>query len=394
MRTSLPALCLVLACFGTRPALAQDPDVDQAKVDAAIKKGIEFLRTQMGGLDAPQGGSGTPGFQHISRLNSSELVLWTFVHAGVPDSDDDFQKLFKKMLEDKLEQTYNVSFQALILEEVNRVKYQWRIQQCAQFLVDNQCRNGQWSYGAEVPLDHIPPVENKDVATGGGGSAKPPEKDKAGKPKVVKTVRVEQRQFAQEFGDNSNSQYAALGLRACHDAGVILPDKVLKLGEQHWRKAQNKDSGWGYNATANMEGSYGSMSAGAIGSLCIYLYMLKKDWKRDADAIRGLEWLAKNFTVSKNPSAPQSIASQMLYYYLYALERAGMLYGTETMGTHKWYPEGANFLLKAQQQNGSWSALGQTAGMNAVWDTCWAILFLRRATRPLQDVATGDPRKK
>jgi hypothetical protein len=29
-------------------------------------------------------------------------------------------------------------------------------------------------------------------------------------------------------------------------------------------------------------------------------------------------------------------------------------------------------------------------GDHAIWDTCFAILFLRRATRPLDDVATID----
>ena len=39
---------------------------------------------------------------------------------------------------------------------------------------------------------------------------------------------------------------------------------------------------------------------------------------------------------------------------------------------------------KAQQADGSWAA-SAPAEMNdtAVWNTCWSILFLNRATRPL-----------
>jgi hypothetical protein len=33
-------------------------------------------------------------------------------------------------------------------------------------------------------------------------------------------------------------------------------------------------------------------------------------------------------------------------------------------------------------------------GHEPVWDTCFAILFLKRATRPLMDVASVDPSKK
>ena len=62
-------------------------------------------------------------------------------------------------------------------------------------------------------------------------------------------------------------------------------------------------------------------------------------------------------------------------YYMYALERAGMLYGTEMMGTHKWYPEGAKVLIETQGADGT--------GATARSDTCFAILFLKRATRAL-----------
>ena len=67
--------------------------------------------------------------------------------------------------------------------------------------------------------------------------------------------------------------------------------------------------------------------------------------------------------------------------YLYALERVGILSGTVDIGTHDWYREGANFILKSQKEDGSWKTA--TGGGNAVWDTCFAILFLKRATRPL-----------
>jgi len=75
------------------------------------------------------------------------------------------------------------------------------------------------------------------------------------------------------------------------------------------------------------------------------------------------------------------------YYYLYALERAGIFVGTETLGAHEWYAEGAQYLLAQQKDDGSWLSKGAD---HAIWDTCFAILFLRRATRPLTDVASTD----
>ena len=73
-------------------------------------------------------------------------------------------------------------------------------------------------------------------------------------------------------------------------------------------------------------------------------------------------------------------------YWLYAVERVGILLGTEFLGRHEWYPEGAKFLLESQGADGSWK--GQSIG-GAVADTCFALLFLRRATKPLPKVATG-----
>ena len=73
------------------------------------------------------------------------------------------------------------------------------------------------------------------------------------------------------------------------------------------------------------------------------------------------------------------------------LIRAGIFYGTERFGAHEWYPEGATYLLGEQKPDGSWKA-GKSD--HEIWDTCFAILFLRRATRPLIDVASTDGRKK
>ena len=64
-----------------------------------------------------------------------------------------------------------------------------------------------------------------------------------------------------------------------------------------------------------------------------------------------------------------------------------MLYGTELIGRHEWYVEGAKLLLDAQKADGSWRVAN---GENAAYDTCFAILFLRRATMPLGDVASTD----
>ena len=397
-------LAIALAAGMTMTAAAQDAPkkqdpaqahakVDQNRVDKAIKKGVEFLKAA-----AP--GKTKHGTKEILW---DELVLLTYVHAGVAEDDPAFEKLFKSMMERELEHTYEVSLQAMILEELDRVKYQDRIAQCAQFLVDNQCVNGQWSYGEPSPFVKDVPTggdggRRKDVAAGGGEKKGSTATSVREKPPVTKKIPIKKRRDGPLTGDNSNSQYAALGLRACADAGIQFPNAVLNAGALWWRNSQKPDKnkggykaeGWCYGPKEHADhAAYGSMTAGAVGSLVIYDYLLKDNWKADKDVANGLQWLAENFKITETPGPCEHGGGKpemFLYYWLYALERAGILYGTETFGGHEWYPTGANWLLDNQVKDGSW---GASAGSNKVWDTCFAILFLRRATRPLEEVASG-----
>src|SRR6185503_196995 len=145
-------------------------EVDQVKVDMAIEKGIKYLKS----INA----SHLKANDHVGRrMGPRELVLFTYCHADLPETDADFKVLFDEMMKDKLEATYCVSLQAMVLEEVERVKYQKRIAQCAKFLVDNQTVDGKangagyWSYGS--PSIYVEDItydvpKRKDVASGGG----------------------------------------------------------------------------------------------------------------------------------------------------------------------------------------------------------------------------------
>ena len=68
-------------------------------------------------------------------------------------------------------------------------------------------------------------------------------------------------------------------------------------------------------------------------------------------------------------------------YYLYGLERAGVLGLVHRFGDHEWFDRGARHLISQQKPNGSWKGSGSTAGL--VPDTCFALLFLSRGTTPV-----------
>lgn len=131
----------------------------------------------------------------------------------------------------------------------------------------------------------------------------------------------------------------------------------------------------------------GSMTASGIAALVIAKSELegsKSAWSRRSAAVDrairdGCAWLARYFIVDANPTAA-NLRMNWGYYYLYGCERAGVLAGTYRFGTHDWYDEGAAWLLGQQQTDGAWPA---EAVLSSFADSCFALLFLRRATIPL-----------
>ncbi len=206
-------------------------DVNPIKVESAIHKGIEYLRGK-----------------RIDNRNGNVLIFLTFVHAGVPASDPDLQALLKDALETDLEHTYQVALTAMAFEEFDRVKYQGRIHQCAQFLADNIGPKGQTRYGQ--PTTFTEGIATADTAApvrsqkGGPKVYDPPSNGASReKPPVARIIQVRQKRPGPGDHDHSNMQYAALGLRACHDAGMRFESALLKLVEEWWREAQDNDSG-------------------------------------------------------------------------------------------------------------------------------------------------------
>ena len=381
---------ILFLLFGAAiPAAAQDPNaVSQREIDQAIRKGAEYLKT-------------APSWGDWLHANCDELILLTMIHAGVPESNPKFDEYLRHCLQAPLEKTYKVACLAMALEELDASGYQMKIAQCAAFLLDNQAANGQWSYGKPVDVKNYPYTEGeKKVETGArpGGAREFGSTVREHK-KPSKSIVVPQTKHEGEAGDNSNSQYASLGLRACFDANIKLPPDALHLARKWWVESQWPDEGEGAKAGKNAVNSGGDttriqgwsykksgdegqkeptapMTAGAVGATVIYEYMLGRDFKKDAVTRAGVNWIGKHYSVNDN------------LYYMYALERAGMLYDTTKFGDHDWYWEGAKHLIHSQKDDGSWG--NNDKPEKNTWDTCFAILFLKKATR---GVATGDGKR-
>lgn len=144
----------------------------------------------------------------------------------------------------------------------------------------------------------------------------------------------------------------------------------------------------------------GSRTASGIGVLTLARYFLAeakvaagKPTVSQAALERGiydgLAWLATHFHAWQNPGAPGG----RMINYLYCTERAMDLVGAERLGEHLWYVEMVQQLLPQQDERGAWDTKDAQVGeRNAVIDTAYALLFLRRAAQggvPRMPVVTG-----
>jgi hypothetical protein len=301
-------------------------------------------------------------------MPTDDLALLALLTAGVPETDPFAAELLHRTLEAPLQRVYTVALHAMVLGRLGgRAE---RLAACAQFLIDNQAPDGRWGYGsATVPL---PP-----------GQA----------PKQART--------GQSGPNNSTTLFAAMGLRACADGGIRIPRETLERGAQAWRNSQLADAdsgasdraGWCYLREEKDHHPYGSMTAGGLGALLTLDLLAGRDPRKDAAVTKGLNWLEYHFTVLENFGPVEDLMAKEIvsdtpapmtefYYYLWALERVGGTLGIVKMGDRDWFHEGAHELLMLQKTDGSWSS--GVKRCNPVWDTCYAILFLMRPTRPVE----------
>ncbi len=173
------------------------------------------------------------------------------------------------------------------------------------------------------------------------------------------------------WGDNSRTQFALLGLKSAHDLGVPVAPITFERARDYVERRQNSVGGWGYHAPAPP--GYNSMTAAGVSSLHIVLEDARKHCPvcgaadETSELNRGVSWLAKRLNIQ----TPQP----RHYYYLYSLERVGVLLGQKYFGGRDWYREGAEFLLRSQNPDGTWTGDDRA--------TEFALLFLAKGRAPI-----------
>jgi hypothetical protein len=376
MRRALPLLAL-LALLPRASARADGPAAPApAAVRAAIDRGAAFLRARF-----------RDGFPGEAWDDPAEVVVLALAHAGADLSDPVFAKGLERLERAEPRFTYRTACLAMALAEVNPRRHQRRIAHCAQWLVDTQLAGGEWGYPGGV-FGAARRPRGATVAPPLPADAGP-RGDAAPRPRVVVARRPRPAADRGLEGDLSNTQFAVLGLRACREAGVEVPRETWRDALAYLRRHQRGDGGWGYVVAGRQDAaSYASLTCGGAAATAICLHALGvRDPASDPTVRRALAWLRGRLDVRRNAGVEGSSVVGLRpwqHFHLYALERAARVLGLAAVGERDWYAEGARWLLAGQRPDGSWrDDEGPATGSMAVPDTCFALLFLSRATKPL-----------
>jgi hypothetical protein len=226
-------------------------------------------------------------------------------------------------------------------------------------------------------------------------------------PRVIKGKAKPRGMLRGVSGDNSNTQFAILALWVARRHGVPM-ERTLALVDHRFQSSQNIDGGWGYHYQGGDAGTRPSMTCvGLLGLAMGHGFAQEtaadakdkqegihaKERKQDPSIQRGLKKLGQYVG---NASGIRRFAGQLDLYFLWSVERVGVLYNLKTIGNKDWYAWASQSLLATQEKNGSWWTRGYH-GSSTTIDTCLALLILRRTnlvpdlTENLRMLAITDP---
>jgi hypothetical protein len=450
-RASLLILVLILA-----PGLANA--ADPKEVDAAIRRGSDFLKQQYGNGAAPQ--DATYG------IGPAALAGLALLETGTPANHQAVANIAKAVryavpAETK---TYQIVLCLLFLHRLGDPGDEARIQLLAVRLLAGQNARGGWTYECvdSVPRDVEQRLrarlgENTLVSDRGGtapaATQSSPAKDRGNGPPPAARLHAEVQKYAatlsnsrvKEFGDdNSNTQFAILGTWVARGHGIAVESALDMIEKRFLSTQDHQTGGWPYNGH-NGWGSPSMTCAGLIGLATAIgrreERLLKAAQNKPAPAPAPTSPAPTPTTPETKSNDPffspppreevpppkkkeeaqppkkgaalraqdardqavrrgmenlgQALAGNQLrdgrigggrrgegrgpgglnLYFLWSLERVGVIFGVDKIGGIDWYATGADSLLPAQQQDGSWGGGEYGPEVN----TSFALLFLSRS---------------
>jgi hypothetical protein len=386
---------LILVALLALPAAAEEPpgaseappDLD-ARVNEAIDRGVAWLREaqQKDGSWGPcqSGGSydGTQPPQPCYFIGPTAFSLFTLAKCGVSRRDKGVRRGLRWLREearrpsDYRYSSYESSAVILMLtalydegEDLETSRSRTRPPRGSAF------KNDDWEWMHERILHLVGDAgTEKGCQTRAGGWTYWP---------------------GEQRTDVSATQFALLALREASRAGY--PFEEVNAGvwthALDYLKSMEIDGG-GFPYERKEEGWTAGMTAAALSSLLILEEQLGALGREPPEALEGLverafARLGKIYRPIANAAPPGSQHAIYHYCHLYAVERVGSLSRRQLLGGKPWYPPGAEYLINMQKEDGSWFDATCMAPQD-VLGTCFALLFLKRATVPMAVVTPAD----
>lgn len=285
---------------------------------------------------------------HLGRSDGGVLALCCLAaaHDGVPVDDAVFGPALVRLARARLDDTYSLSLRLMVMAEIETFPDREALAEADTEVLLQRQTTGGFSYHAH-----------------------------------------------DGWWDLSNTQYAALGLRAAAALGVDVPVQRWRLLYTAVQLAQLDNGAFTYREGQGKPSAYESMTVAGIAVLAVAAQFL--DFDADAQRFHQQRIQSAWLWLAQHRQALGNRAVHSCYYFHYGLERAAILTDQERIGGADWYALGAQMLCDEQKKGGGWwgrdeyrpPAVESSRG-HAV-DTAFAVLFLRRRFQKVLGPVTG-----
>jgi hypothetical protein len=422
-RITLPTPAIVPSLTKTEDAfqgLTTLPPEEQEDVNKAIDRGVDSLKRRL---------AARHGTTHHYTQETS-LVGLTLLECGVSAEDPLVQRLAQLVRQQatQMNQTYQLSLTILFLDRLGKPEDEPVLRKLAARLLAGQSLAGGWTYGCPHLSDpdekqfltflesHAPPSLTQLSASGVGmaligpdklgagnlsrpprnGEARPGRPDEAMRtvapmartalPSSLQSLPIVRHEAGKKAnlhagsGDNSNTQFAILGVWAARRHGVAV-EPSLALVASRFHVSQNSDGGWGYSphggsAEAMTCAGLLGLAAGRAGTA----EGVREAAANDPVIEKGLTYLGNKVGKPESVTRKRGQRGRLVaagsspgLYWLWSLERVGVIYNLKTIGGKDWYTWSTRLIVNHQQEDGSWRE-----NYEPTIDTCFALLVLKR----------------
>jgi hypothetical protein len=381
------------------PLAVRAAAIPQEAIDRASERGAAALRKMQApdGSFSPNGGFGS---------GPTSLATLALIECGDRPDVEHIRKAVAVVRADcpTMNRTYNLSLAIMLLDRVGDPLDEPIIHVLTVRLLEGQAASGAWDYTTpDVSAEETQTVRTlierrPEMKTAPGDRPAP----RSGLSPDIKDrlARLEQRQTPGNSAtrvDNSNTQFAVLACWIGRRHGIPT-DAALRKAEAHFRST-HVNGRWGYVPNTDVVGDYrvANTCAGLLG-LAIGTGLVRekqmrtetegkggkpqalRDPMKDAVVQAAMNYVGGQVAELAATGLNADVNKDRGLYFLWSLERVGMIYSVAHMGGVDWYQAGAATILRAQLPDGSWGQ-GRAGPLVLSPDVSasFALLFLKRS---------------